>query len=261
MQVRAGDKIAQLDSKRHQIALQNAQALFQIAQAQLALLSAGPRIQEVEVAKAKVRAAQNQLTLSIKTCEREKQLGVATSAVQRDQACFKEKVDRANLHEAQKTLDLVLAGTRQEEIKVAQAQVEQSMVQVKDAKRALENCTLIAPSSGVVRSRMKEPGDMVNANVPILELALMDPLWARVYIDEIHLGKISMGQAVKITVDSYPAEVFDATVGFISTVAEFTPKTVQTEATRTHLVYEVRLTVFDPKGLLRLGMPVTAHLQ
>lgn len=102
---------------------------------------------------------------------------------------------------------------------------------------------------------------MVSANAPIVELALMNPLWARVYIDEVNLGKIAMGQSVKLSVDSYPDQVFDATVGFISTVAEFTPKTVQTEAIRTHLVYEVRLTVDDPNGMLRLGMPVTAQLQ
>ena len=95
---------------------------------------------------------------------------------------------------------------------------------------------------------------------PIFEIALMDPLWARVYIDEVHLGQIKMGQKVTVSVDSYPDRTFDATVGFISSVAEFTPKTVQTEAIRTNLVYEVRLTVQDPEGLLRLGMPVTARL-
>ena len=69
-----------------------------------------------------------------------------------------------------------------------------------------------------------------------------------------------IGQKVAVSVDSFPDKTFDATVGFISSVAEFTPKTVQTEAIRTNLVYEVRLTVDDPQGLLRLGMPVTALL-
>lgn len=101
---------------------------------------------------------------------------------------------------------------------------------------------------------------MVGASAPIFELALMQPLWARVYIDESNLGQIAMGQSVEVTVDSFPNEHFSATVGFISSVAEFTPKTVQTEALRTHLVYEVRLTVDDPEHRLRLGMPVTARL-
>ena len=101
---------------------------------------------------------------------------------------------------------------------------------------------------------------MVNATSPVYEMALMNPLWARVYIDEPNLGRITMGQKVALTVDSFPEKTFEATVGFISSVAEFTPKTVQTEAIRTHLVYEVRLTVSDPQGELRLGMPVTARL-
>ena len=101
---------------------------------------------------------------------------------------------------------------------------------------------------------------MVSASAPIYEVALMNPLWARVYIDEVNLGRIAMGQKVSVTADSFPDKAFEATVGFISTVAEFTPKTVQTESLRTNLVYEVRLTVSDPDGELRLGMPVTAKL-
>lgn len=255
------DVIAKLDDRRYLIAYNNAQSALDTAQAELTLLSAGPRPQEVEVARAKVSAMKSQLALSTRTCHRERKLGEATSVMRRDQACSQMKVDQAQLQEAQKTLDLVLAGTRQEEIDVAKARVQQARTVLADAKRALENCTLRSPGEGVIRSRMKEPGDMVSANAPIVELALMNPLWARVYIDEVNLGKIAMGQSVKLTVDSYPEQVFEATVGFISTVAEFTPKTVQTEAIRTHLVYEVRLTVSDPNGLLRLGMPVTAQLQ
>lgn len=173
--------------------------------------------------------------------------------IARDQAISDVGVAQANL-------DLLLAGTRAEEIEVARAELAAYKTRLADAERALRNCRLIAPADGVVRTRMKEPGDMVDSNSPIFEIALMDPLWARVYIDEVHLGQIKMGQKVTVSVDSYPDRTFDATVGFISSVAEFTPKTVQTEAIRTNLVYEVRLTVQDPEGLLRLGMPVTARL-
>jgi HlyD family secretion protein len=107
---------------------------------------------------------------------------------------------------------------------------------------------------------LKEPGDMVTSNAPIFELALMDPLWVRAWVDEVNLSRLKMGDKVKVYSDSYPDAPFAGTVGFISTVAEFTPKTVQTESLRTSLVYEVRLTVEDPDGKLRLGMPVTVQL-
>ena len=258
--VKAGDVLAKLDDTRYRIARDRAQAQVQVADSQLTLLLAGSRLEEIEAGKARLRAAKANRVLSEKICAREKQMGNASSQQARDQACYAAAANRAAADEAQKVLDLLLAGTRIEEIDVARATLNEAKVALADAERALNNCVLRAPSDAVVRSRLKEAGDMVGASAPIFELALMQPLWARVYIDESNLGQIAMGQSVEVTVDSFPNEHFSATVGFISSVAEFTPKTVQTEALRTHLVYEVRLTVDDPENRLRLGMPVTARL-
>lgn len=258
--VKAGDVLARLDDTRYKIARDRAQAQVQVADSQLTLLLAGSRLEEIEAGKARLRAAKANRVLSEKICAREKQMGNASSQQARDQACYAAAANRAAEDEAQKALDLLLSGTRIEEIDVARATLNEAKVALADAERALNNCVLRAPSDAVVRSRLKEAGDMVGASAPIFELALMQPLWARVYIDESNLGQIAMGQSVEVTVDSFPNEHFSATVGFISSVAEFTPKTVQTEALRTHLVYEVRLTVDDPEHRLRLGMPVTARL-
>ena len=258
--VKAGDVLAKLDDTRYRIARDRAQAQVQVAYSQLTLLLAGSRLEEIEAGKARLRAAKANRVLSEKICAREKQMGNASSQQARDQACYAAAANRAAEDEAQKVLDLLLAGTRIEEIDVARATLNEAKVALADTERALNNCVLRAPSDAVVRSRLKEAGDMVGASAPIFELALMQPLWARVYIDESNLGQIAMGQSVEVTVDSFPNEHFSATVGFISSVAEFTPKTVQTEALRTHLVYEVRLTVDDPENRLRLGMPVTARL-
>ena len=258
--VKAGDVIGMLDQSRYRIARDQALSDVGVAKANLDLLLAGPRIEEIDVANAKLKAAEAQLVLSDRTCRRERSLKNASSQLAKDQACYTAQVDRANRDEAKRTLEMLQAGTRAEEIEVARAELAASKTRLADAERALGNCRLVAPADGVVRTRMKEPGDMVSSNSPIFEIALMNPLWARVYIDEVHLGQIKMGQEVAVSVDSYPDRSFAATVGFISSVAEFTPKTVQTEAIRTNLVYEVRLTVRDPEGLLRLGMPVTARL-
>ncbi len=113
------DVIAKLDDRRYLIAYNNAQSALDTAQAELTLLSAGPRPQEVEVARAKVSAMKSQLALSTRTCHRERKLGEATSVMPSDLACTQKKVEQAELHEAQKTFELGLAGTRQEEIDVA----------------------------------------------------------------------------------------------------------------------------------------------
>ena len=261
--VKAGDLVAKLDDTRYKIARDQAASQVGVAQAQLTLLLAGTRAEEIDVARARLKAAEANLVLSERTertCKRHRDMGKASSALARDQACYKASADRASRDEAKRTLEMLLAGTRAEEIEVARATVKQAQTQLADAERALKNCSLFAPNDGVIRTRLKEPGDMVGASAPIYEMALMNPLWARVYIDEPNLGRITMGQKVAVSVDSFPDKTFEATVGFISSVAEFTPKTVQTEAIRTNLVYEVRLTVADPEGLLRLGMPVTARL-
>ena len=169
-------------------------------------------------------------------------------------------MDLAQRNAAQKELDLLLAGTRAEELEVARARLASARVQTAAAERMLKNCTLTAPADAVVRERFLEAGSMVSAATPVFELALTDPLWVRAYIDEVNLGRIRTGQKVAVFTDSAPGKAFEGTVGFISTVAEFTPKTVQTEELRTSLVYEVRITVADPDGALRLGMPVTVSL-
>ena len=258
--VKAGEVIARLDDRRQRLAFEKSQNQVAIAQAQLALLEAGARTEQIDVARANLKAAQEALALSDRNCKREKQLGSATSAQQRDQICSQAKVDAAQKEAAQKQLDLLLAGTRAEEITISKANLAAAQTAMADAKRALDNCALVAPSNGVIRTRLKEPGDMVTSNAPVFELALMDPLWVRAWVDEVNLSRIKMGDKVNVYSDSFPNAPFMGTVGFISTVAEFTPKTVQTESLRTSLVYEVRLTVEDPDGKLRLGMPVTVQV-
>ena len=198
--------------------------------------------------------------LSERNCTREKKLGHATSAQRVDQFCSQATVDTAQKAAAQKELERLLAGTRAEEIAVYRAQLAAASAQVEEARRALSHCVLKAPSDAVIRARLKEPGDMVSSAAPVVEMALMNPLWVRAWVDEVNLDKVKPGMTVTVASDSYPDRTFKGTVGFVSTVAEFTPKSVQTEAVRTSLVYEVRVTVTEAADFLRLGMPVTVNL-
>jgi len=118
-----------------------------------------------------------------------------------------------------------------------------------------------APVKAVVRSRLLEPGDMASPQRPVLALAVTTPKWARIYVDESSLGQVKPGQAAQLSVDSMPGRTLAGKIGYISSVAEFTPKSVQTEVLRTSLVYEVRVLVDDPDDALRLGQPVTVRLE
>lgn len=119
-----------------------------------------------------------------------------------------------------------------------------------------------APSEGIILTRIREPGTVVNPTDPVYTLSITNPVWVRAYVNEPDLGKVCFGMEADVYTDTKGAPVFKGKVGFISPVAEFTPKTVQTTQLRTDLVYRLRIYIENP-GKLRLlkqGMPVTVKL-
>jgi HlyD family secretion protein len=174
----------------------------------------------------------------------------------------KEDISQAEsqLAQLQKALDLAVIGPRKEDIAQAEAQLRMNEAQLALLKQQLADAQLMAPTNAVVRTRLLEPGEMSSPQKPVYTLAITDPKWVRAYVSEPDLGKVRQGMIASIAVDSFPDQRFEGWVGFISPVAEFTPKSVQTEELRTSLVYEVRVFVKDPTDNLRLGMPATVFL-
>ena len=166
----------------------------------------------------------------------------------------------ARLVAAQQALALIVAGPRLEEVAEAEARLRAAEAQLALLQQQLADAQLVAPVHGIVRTRLMEPGEMASPQKPVFSLAVTDPKWVRAYVSEPDLGKVSPGMAASVAVDSFPERRFDGWVGFISPVAEFTPKAVQTAELRTSLVYEVRVFVKDPGDALRLGMPATVYL-
>ena len=170
------------------------------------------------------------------------------------------QVAEAKLVVNQRALDLAVIGPRREDIAEAEARLRADEAQLALLRQQLVDAELLAPMDAVVRNRILEPGDMASPQRPVFSLAITDPKWVRAYVSESNLGKVHQGMAATVAVDSFPNRRFDGWVGFISPVAEFTPKAVQTEELRTSLVYEVRVFVKDPSDELRLGMPATVYL-
>jgi HlyD family secretion protein len=153
-----------------------------------------------------------------------------------------------------------LAGPRQEDILQGEAQLRASRARLQLLRRQLADADLAAPTDAIVRSRLLEPGEMASPQRPVYTLAITDPKWVRAYVSETDLGRLHPGATAAVIADSFPGRSFPGWVGFISSVAEFTPKAVQTEELRSSLVYEVRVFVKDPKDELRLGMPATVRI-
>jgi HlyD family secretion protein len=117
-----------------------------------------------------------------------------------------------------------------------------------------------APTEGIVLTRIREPGSVVNPGDSVFTLSITSPVWVRAYVSEPDLGKIYYGMDAEIHTDTEGAPVYSGKIGFISPVSEFTPKTVQTTQLRTDLVYRVRIYVDNPDKILKQGMPVTVKL-
>ena len=168
---------------------------------------------------------------------------------------------QANLRAAEEEVSLVVEGPRTEDIAAAEASLAALEAARDLAAQRLEDTRLLAPASGVIRNRILEPGAMAAPGAPVFTLALTDPLWVRAYINEPDLGLVHEGMRAEVRTDTLPDKAYQGWVGFISSTAEFTPKTVETTELRTKLVYRARIFVCDPQQELRLGMPVTVTLQ
>lgn len=128
------------------------------------------------------------------------------------------------------------------------------------AQSQLDDTRLYAPADGIVENRILESGDMASPSVPVYTIALPSPLWVRAYVPETALGRIHIGMRATVSTDSFPDHDYEGWIGYISPTAEFTPKTVQTPALRTALVFELRVYVCNARDELRLGMPATVDI-
>jgi HlyD family secretion protein len=264
--VRQGQLLARLDTAR--LEPQLAQAAAQVA-AQLQVvkrLRSGSRPEEIAQARANLQAAQADLANARQQYERWKSAaeisaGRAVRQQDVDNARTAVQVAEARLAVVQKTLDLAIAGPRREEINENEARLKAVAAQASVLRQQLKDAQLIAPVDAVIRTRVMEPGEMASPQRPVFALAITDPKWVRAFISEPDLGKIKPGMPAAVVVDSFAGRRFEGWIGFISPIAEFTPKTVQTEELRTSLVYEVRVFVKDLDDELRLGMPASVYVR
>lgn len=260
--VHKGQVLARLDTSRlePQVAQVKAQAAAQ--RAAVERLHNGSRPEEIAQARANLASAKADAANARRLYEREKSLFEKASAPQQDVDNSKAAMDVADakVEVNEKALDLAIAGPRVEDIAQAEAQLRGNEAQLALVRQQLADANLVAPVDGIVRSRLMEAGEMASPQKPVFSLAILDPKWVRAYVSEPDLGRVHPGMTAYVMVDGFPDRRFEGWVGFLSPVAEFTPKTVQTEELRTSLVYEVRVFVKDEADDLRLGMPATVYL-
>lgn len=269
--VHQGQMVARLDTSRLKPQMEQAAAQTAAQRHIVERLHHGSRPEEIAQARANVASAQADAANARRQYHRVKNLlAVRLKDRSEVQAVSQEDVDNAKaaldvadakLRFNQQALELAVIGPRKEDIEENEARLRLNEAQLAFARQQLADAELRAPTEAVVRNRLLEPGEMVTPQKPVFLLAVINPKWVRAYVSEPDLNKVRLGMPAGVAVDSFPHRRFDGWVGFVSPIAEFTPKPVQTEDLRTSLVFEVRVFVKDPSNELRLGTPATVFLQ
>lgn len=212
---------------------------------------------DYELYKNMYETAQNRVT------ETDARIKTARQALSlRLEGTREEEVKRAvaALKQAEAEYQLVRTGPRQERLDQAKAQVKIAEETLNQARQQLFYTELTSPVDGVVLSKSAEPGEYLNPASPVISIGDIRHPWLRAYINELHIGAISLKDKMVVTTDACPERKFEGTVKFISSEAEFTPKAVQTFEERVKLMYRIRIDVDNPDLLLKPGMPADAIL-
>lgn len=263
--VEQGQVLAQLNNDALKIKAKQAEALLRVQKQAMLKQEKGARFEEIAQLKAQLVSAQAQLEKANKDIQRLQLVNNSTSgqAISKQDFDYYESIQAiamATVKEREANLALLEKGAREEDRAATKAQYEASQANLNMIEYQLSQTVLYAPVNAVVRARLQEVGDMTTAQKAVYTLALTDPKWVRVYANEQQLGLIKIGSEAQIIRDSQPNQPISGKIGYISSVAEFTPKTVQTEDIRTTLVYEVRVYVDDPNDQLKMGQPVTVKI-
>jgi HlyD family secretion protein len=274
MRVERGQTIATLLTTDLDLARQRLVADADAARAQVRLLEAGPRVEDLRQAEAQVAAARAEQTAAQADRDaaradeaRFEQLlrARAGSQKQRDDAVARRELAEARLaaagdrvRVATAALDRLKAGAREQELAAARARVRAIEAQIAAVDHDRGEAVITAPSTGIVSARLVEPGELLAVGAPVVVLLDLDHAWVNAYVDEPLVPSLRLDATVTVVTDA--GDRLPGRIAFISPQAEFTPRNVQTATERARLVYRVKVTVDNTKGVLKPGMPVEVEL-
>lgn len=270
IEVREGDKVAtgaQLATlERDELTAQREVAKAQVAaaQAMLAELTAGSRREEIAHARAVLAVAAERRDAARRDVERLEPLA-QQSLVSRqafDHQRTELGVAEGEVVKAKEELQILEAGPRTERIAAQRAALAQASATVQRIDAQLAQAVLEAPFSGTVTVRHREPGEAVSPSTPVLTLRNFDDRWVRIYVPGDDVGNLNLGQSAAITADADPERTYTGAISYIASVAEFTPRNVQSTKDRVKLVYEVRVRITGDTNVdLKPGLPADVRFE
>lgn len=260
--VHEGDIIARLDRKDYVQQVRVDEATVRSREAELNLALAGSRTQEIKAAEQALFDAQADMELKKVELQRNQALYEKDyiSAEERDIAATNLKRAQATHERSNQTYNQLLEGTRKEQIAINLANVQTARENLDLSRIRLDYTTLHAPKSGVITVRQAELGEVMLPGTPVVTIADIDHLWLRGYVSETDLGRVRWGQSATVKTDTFPGKTYKGRVSFISSSAEFTPKSVETHKERVTLVYRIKIDLDNLNHELKPGMPADAEI-
>ena len=261
--VKRGDLLAVIDHSALDIQLGQAGSGVDLARAQLDLLTNGARGEDLAQAKEALNQANETLRSAQEDFQRMESLlrsGAATKK-QRDDAQTRTTNASAQANAADQALKKLQNFARPEDVKAALARVDQAVYAVRLVQKSIQDSTVRAPVDGIVTERLVEEGELAAPGAGLFVITNLDKVKLTIYVPETDLGNIRLGEQAMISIDSTPGASYPGTVTYISPVAEFTPRDIQTKDERVKLVYAVRIEIANPSGVFKAGMPADAALQ
>lgn len=260
--VKAGQVVARLDNQDLSQEVAQRRAQVGAAGALLTELKTGSRPEEIAQAEAVLARAQAEGDRTRLEFERQKKLHdrEVISTREFDQAKTSYEGAEARIREAREGLTLVRKGPRREKIDQAKASLDQARQAQALAETRMGYSVLLSPFSGLVLSDNIEPGEFVSSGTPVITIGDLSRLYLRAYINETDLGRVKVGQKVRVTSDTYPDKAYEGKITFIASQAEFTPKNVQTQKERVKLVYRIKVDLPNPSLELKPGMPADGEI-
>jgi HlyD family secretion protein len=261
--VKAGDLLATVDHATADIQLRQAEAGVRLADAQLALLVKGSRSEDIRQAEAALEQAQATLKVASDDARRMRELVLTGSVTpkQREDADARLTVAEAQEKAASETLNKVRRLARPEEIQAAEARSAQARGAADLLAKTIADCTITAPAGGIVTHKAVEAGELVTPGSTIVTLTELDSVYVMIYVTEMEMGRVRLGDGVEVRIDAFPNKVLPGKVTYISPEAEFTPKNVQTKEDRVKLVFGIKVEIENKDGFLKPGLPADALIR
>ncbi|MCX6560533.1 MAG: efflux RND transporter periplasmic adaptor subunit [Candidatus Aminicenantes bacterium] len=260
--VKPGDPIASIDHAGLDIQLRQAEAGAVLAQAQLDLLKSGARAEDIRQVEEAFRQAESVLKTAEEDDRRMRDLAAkgSVTAKQAEDAASRLIVTRAQTSAAAEALKKSRTLARPEELRAARARLDQAQAASDLLRKAIADCDLVSPVSGVVTQVPVERGELIAAGATVAVVSELDRVHVMIYVTEVELARVKLGGRADISIDGAPGRKIPGTITYISPEAEFTPKNVQTREDRVKLVFGVKIEIDNRDGLLKPGLPADAVL-